>query len=298
MKLGGKHLVVTGLLTGLLLSMAAPAFAATPGQNNQESIAISPVNKFYKFKPGSTNKDEITVTNGGTVDYKFKLYVSPYSVNGVEYKPDFFTKKKNTDLNEWVTFAKSTYELKAGQAVTVPYTVSVPENAIPGGHYGVIFAETQPSDERRESNSVERKKRVGALVYATVEGDFETGGKFNGIRTPGLQFKAPLKSELNVENTGSSDFSVETVFAVSDIFGSRKYTDTKKYQILPQTERLINLSWDKSPGFGLYQVTVSAKFLDQQTSKTSYVLMAPIAFYMIFIVGLLVAVIYFVQKRR
>jgi hypothetical protein len=42
----------------------------------------------------------------------------------------------------------------------------------------------------------------------------------------------------------------------------------------------------------------SAKFLDQETSKTSFVLVAPIVFYMVFAVGLLGAVIYFVAKRR
>lgn len=296
---GSKKLVLAGLLAGLLFSLisVSGAWAAEDG-NGRESIALSPVKKDYKFDAGSSHADSITVINDGAVTYSLKVYASPYSVTGESYEPDFFTTRKNTDIESWVKFGQSTYKLEPGKSVTVPYTIVVPADATPGGHYGVIFAETQPSPGQRETSSVERKKRVGALLYATVNGTYEMGGTFKGVRTPGLQFSSPLKSELNVENTGSSDFDVNTVFAVSDIFGSRKYTDTKEYRLLPQTERKIQLAWPKSPGFGLYEVTVSAKFLDKQTTMTSYVLMAPIAFYMVFVIGLLVGVIYFVQKRR
>jgi hypothetical protein len=297
---GGKQLMFAGLIAGLFLGFLGnlPVQAATPQGQEQESIAISPVSKLYKFDAGTTRDDEITVINGGSTVYTFKVYASPYSVTGVEYTPDFFTNRTNTDIQSWVKFAQTTYRLEAGKSVTVPYSIVVPADATPGGHYAVIFAETQPSGNTPETNSVERRKRIGSLVYATVKGAYEMGGRFNGIRTPGLQFKAPLKSELNVENTGNSDFAVDTVFAVSDLFGSRKFTDTKQYRLLPKTERKIELAWSQAPGFGVYEVTVSAKFLDQETTRTSYVLMAPIAFYMIFIMGLFVLVIYFVQKHR
>ena len=121
---------------------------------------------------------------------------------------------------------------------------------------------------------------------------------FGTVRTPGLQFKAPLKSELNVENTGDTDFAVKTIFQVEDVFGNTKHRTEKTYQLLPKTTRLISLNWEQSPGLGFYKVTVSAEFLDQTTTRTSYVLMAPIAFYMVFVIGLLIIVIYFVAKRR
>lgn len=296
---GGKRIVLAGLIAGLLFSGAPMTGVQAAESDVRESIALSPLKKDYKFDPGTSHADSLTVINDGTVAYSLKVYVSPYSVSGEDYKPDFFTTRKNTDIESWVNLGQKSFRLEPGKSVTVPYTVAVPADATPGGHYGVIFAETQPSDGQRDATGVVRKKRVGALLHATVNGDYSMGGTFKEIRTPGLQFSSPLKSELKVENTGSSDFDVETVFAVSDIFGSRKYTDdTKEYRLLPKTERKIQLTWPKSPGFGLYEVTVSAKFLDKQTTKTSYVLMAPIAFYMVFVIGLLVAVIYFVAKRQ
>jgi hypothetical protein len=288
-------LLATGLLAGLLFPVGQVASAASDA-DAQETIAVSPASNTFKLDAGATSNGKLTVVNGGTTAYRFKVYVSPYSVNGVEYKPDFFTKRTNTDIESWVRFTKSTYDLKPGASVEIPYRITVPTDATPGGHYGVIFVETQPGDD--SSNSVERKKRVGSLIYATVNGDYQMGGSFGSVRTAGLQFVPPIRSELNVENSGDADFAVETVYAVSDIFGNRKFTDTKEYRLLPKTTRAIQLEWQQSPGFGFYQVTVSAKFLDKQTTHTSYVLMAPIAFYMVFALGLLVGVIYFLQKRR
>lgn len=289
----------TGLIAGLLFSVLSlgplPASAATSGDT--ESITLSPVSRHYRLDPGASKTDEMTVVNDGTTDYTFTVYVKPYSVNGVEYEPDFYTVKTNTELEKWVSFGQTNYTLKAGQSLVVPFTIKVPMNATPGGHYGVIFAETQPKNILG-ANSVQRKKRVGLLLYTTVNGNFETGGKFGAIRTPGLQFKAPLKSDLTVSDTGDTDFEVKTVMHVADLFGNTKYRSEKSYQLLPKTTRLIPLEWAQAPGFGFYKVTVSAQQLDETTTHTSYVLMAPIAFYMVFVIGLLILVIYFVAKRR
>ena len=60
------------------------------------------------------------------------------------YEGDFDSKSSTSDAYQWVTFEKTEYHLEPGQRVEVPYRVSVPNDAASGGHYGVIFAETQP----------------------------------------------------------------------------------------------------------------------------------------------------------
>lgn len=293
-----QRLVLASIAVLILSVIPLSLVHAATENTTKNGIAMSPVKKNYDFEAGTTTRDTVKITNVGTITYTFKLYAEPYSVKNETYETDFLTVKKNTDLPKWVSFDKSSYVLSPGQSVEAPYALAVPTSATPGGHYGIIFAETQPQDGANESASLVGRSRVGAPIFANVKGDYVQGGKFLGIRIPVLQFKSPVKSELDVENTGNSHFSVETVFAVSDLFGNRKFTNATQSELLPQSIRKIELKWDKSPGFGFYQVTASAKFLDKETTKTSYVLMAPLAFYMIFIIGLLVAIIVFVAKRR
>lgn len=284
-----------GLIVGVASFGAAHAVSNT-GKTN--GIAISPVKKEYSLDAGSTIEDSIVVFNTGDEPITINMVAEPYSVKDETYELDFLTVRKNTDFKSWVTFEKTTYVLEPNGSIKTPYTITVPADATPGGHYGAIFAVTQLNKPSSSQASLALSKRVGALVYATVRGDFEMGGNFLGIRTPVLQFKTPLKSEMGVENTGNSDFAVNTVFTVKDIFGNKKFTEAKEYQMLPQTSRKIQLQWSKWNNFGLYNVTVSGKFLDKEVTSSTYVLMAPLLFYMVFVVGLLIAIIVFVARRR
>jgi len=258
---------------------------------------MSPTSKHYDLKAGGTRRDELTIVNDGETDYAFRVYAAPYSVQDENYEPDFSTMRQNTDIESWIDFEKRSYFVRAGETVTVKYTVAVPENATPGGHYGVLFAETQPTGVPT-ATSVERKKRVGAIVYATVDGEYQVGGKMVEFDLPGLQFISPLKAMMLVENTGNADFAVNTRMLVTDLFGNKKYEVTKTYQVLPASQRKITMDWPQSPSFGLFKVTASAEFLGQDTVKEKYVLMAPVWMYLAAVIGLLVLIIYYVQKRR
>ena len=279
---------------GLLLSIAA---LPTAHAADRESITLSPVSKQYQLKAGETSSDELTIINDGDTAYEFTVYAQPYSVSDEGYEPDFFNERDNTDIYKWIKPEKSSYRLAAGESIKVRYTIKVPRGARPGGHYGVIFAETQPTGTA-EGNSVARKKRVGAIVYATVEGQYRTGGALKSVSIPGFQLKTPLIAEARVENTGNTNFKVDMGLKVTDLFGGVKYTENKDYQVLPETTRKMPLSWVNAPSFGLYKVAVSTKFLDENVTKEGYVLVAPLEAYLAVVIALFAGTIYFVQKRR
>lgn len=262
-----------------------------------ESITLSPVAKRYELQAGETRTDTLTVVNDGKEAYDFTAYAKPYSVSSENYSPDFVTEASNSDAYRWVKFEKSKYHLEAGASMTVSYTISVPVNAGPGGHYGVLFVETQPKGPVG-GNAVVRKKRVGAILYTTVKGTYEIGGEQTASDIPFLQLTSPLTARLTTTNTGNTDFIDTVVFRVSDLFGGLKYEETKEYPILPQTARKMTLEWKTAPDFGVYKVEVISKFLDQTHTSSSFVLMMPA--WALGVVGLIVvgSIIYLVLRRR
>lgn len=295
-----KQRLSTGLILGLLLSVGVSAWvnaATTQTEAGNESITLSPVSQHYTLNAGQSVSDELTVVNDGELGYTFTVYAGPYSVNDESYQPDFSSERQNTDVDDWVEFKKDSYYIEPGQTLKVPYTITVPKNASPGGHYGVLFAETKAA-KLLGGTGVERKKRVGAIVYATVNGTYESGGRVVSLKVPAFQFRTPLFSEAIIQNTGNSDFAVKTTFNVTDAFGSKKYETSKDYQVLPDSSRRITTEWPQAASFGLYKVTASVQFLDQDVTKTSYVLMAPVTLYLIGVIALLVSGIYLIQRRR
>lgn len=289
-----KPKLAAGLFVGLLLSLSG---FPTAHAAERESITLSPVSKHYQLKAGETFVDELTIINDGDTTYDFTVYAQPYSVNGENYDPDFVNDRENTDVHKWIKPEKPQYRLMPGESIKVRYTIAVPSGARPGGHFGALFAETQPAGTA-EGNSVARKKRVGTIIYATVEGQYRIGGLLKGISIPRLQLKTPLVTEARVANTGNTNFKTDLSVAVADLFGNVKYTDTKAYQVLPETTRKMSLEWAKAPSFGLFKVSVTTKFLDEKVTKEGYVLVAPLGTYLAVAVVLLAGVVYLVKRRR
>lgn len=291
-----------GLMVGLTAFSLIPVDAVsavdtTSTETRTESILMSPASKRYDLKTSEAKTDKLRVVNDGQVAYDFAVYARPYSVNDESYVPDFTADAQNADAYKWVSFEKTSYRLEPGAFVEIPYTINVPAGATPGGHYGVVFAETQPGADQG-GQSVVRKKRVGSIIYATVDGDVKTSGKALGVQVPFLQFKAPLRISERVSNAGNTDFIVKTNVEVADIFGGVKYRGQRDSSVLPSTTRNIISDWQDPSWIGLYKVTHSSDFLDTKNSSEHYVLLIPIWVYVT--LGILIGarVLYGAARRR
>ena len=284
---------------GVVLSLATaigliiPAVYAADGK---DSVAISPGMQHLEVKAGATATSKFTVINDGATPYKFIIYSRPYSVTNENYDAQFEKTSKNTDLYQWVKFAQVSYHLNPGERVEISYDLQIPATAAPGGHYGVIFAETQP-DAGQEA-SVLRKKRVGSVVLATVDGDVKREGKLLTSAAPFWQTSPPLTVSNRVENAGNTDFQANVLTKVTDLFGSVKYSEQKNYVVYPGTIRNIAFSWDKSPWFGLFKVNQTVTVLDKPTTTSHFVLMAPRWLALVLIILLIVGAGYGLLQRK
>lgn len=246
------------------------AAADTPAR---DSIALSPVSQRFDVKAGTTADNKITVINDGTTELTFLVYSRPYSLQNEQYDPNFERITANTDVYQWIRFAQTSFTLAAGDRMDIPYTMQVPATAAPGGHYGVIFVETQPP--AGSGDSVVRKKRVGSLILANVDGALIHKGQVVSTNVNFWQTTPPLVASSRVQNTGNTDFQATALLTISDLFGSVKYRATQDYTVYPGTIRLISSSWKDAPWFGLFKAKQTMTVLDTTTDQTRYILMMP-----------------------
>jgi hypothetical protein len=288
------------LLAGLSLAfVVGGSFASKTFAVEGESITLSPTSTRLKVTAGDTEKGELTIINDGTTTYDFILYGAPYSVLNEDYQADFTTKANNADAYKWLVFAQDRYHAVPNQVLTIPYQLAIPKGAAPGGHYGVIFAETKAnSGINLGAASINRQKRVGTIMYLTVDGKYRTGGEIVSQSATFLQFKQPLTTAIVAKNTGNADFLVKTKLTVSDVFGNPKYEAEKEYPILPASTRKSLFTWEQTPEFGLFKVSISSSLLDSTKTTTHYVLMAPLWGYLVLTIGILAAVMYVVSRRK
>ena len=283
------------IIAAVLLSSAGFIFQSVGAQGAQESITMSPSTKKYELEPGTVKSDTITILNDGDTAYDFTMYATPYWVKDANYQPDFAPSNPRADAFAWVSFDQAKYRAEPRETIVVPYTITVPEDAAPGGHYGTIFAEVQPPEG--ESN-LARKKRVGSILYITTTGEVKLEGTTKSITIPWFQPTAPMQARATIENSGNSNFPATTKLTVSDIFGSVKAEVNGEYEILPGTTRDISLQWEYSPWFGLYNVKAATTVLGETTTASSLVLVMPFWMILLFIGVIIAGVVYALRRKK
>ena len=277
--------------------MASQVARAAEDTSSSESITLSPATSQPKLTPGETVNGKLTVINNGTSDYNFIAYARPFSVQGDNYDTDFETVTERTELYQWVSFPKAEYRLAAGDNVEVPYVINVPKNVRPGGHYAVLFAETQP--DQNASQNVARKKRVGSLVYATAAGETELAGEIESFSSKLWFSNPPVQSEMLIRNTGNTHFEAKQDIVYKNILGKQVYGTGQTRIIMPGTTRKVVAEWEKPPLFGIFKLEGTVSYLGKtEALKSSYVIIMPLKILIPVVVGILLLVLWTVRKRR
>lgn len=259
----------------VMLTAVAPVQALAQQAKDNESITLSPALIKLTLTPGQRYTGNLTVINDGKTAYPIIVYARPYSVQGEQYTPDFERVTPSTDAYQWLTFPQASYELQPGQRLDAAYAIDVPSDASPGGHYAVLFAETQPP--LTQGSGVARKKRVGSLLYITVSGPANQAGSVLSWDVPRWQTKRPLTATLRMKNSGNVHYTAAVQVSFTDSFG-RRYQTEKSYIILPGTVRRIPVDWLSPPAAGLFKVAGTVSYLNKTESlQPRNVVLLPLA---------------------
>jgi len=248
-----RNKITLGVLAFALAFIGAPVLDV---QAASGGLTISPTSVNVKLNPGDSYKGEMLVINQGELDVKYKVYATPYSVTGEEYKPYFSPIPGAVDITKWVTFGNSGGPLKIGNQNTIPYTITVPMGTGAGSYYATIFAET----EDKGSSGVITRKRVGMVVYLRVLGEAAEKGSVATWDVPWIQ-EAPFGATLKMANEGSIHYQANVKVRVSDLFGGVKFTYERHPEIIPQKIRKIPVTWEKGATFGLFKVDGEVSYL-------------------------------------
>lgn len=284
---------VTGLLGVLLLAggLMTPVAAA----EEREGMTLAPTDVRYEVEPGQVVKGEMTILNDGQLPYDFRVYAAPYSVSGERYNPNFIETPPTSDVFRWIQFDRVDWHANVRETVQVPFTMRVSQDAAPGGHYGIIFAETQPDTSR---GSVIRKKRLGMIMYVHVKGDSKLAGETQSIEIDRYQGQAPVTATISYTNTGNVHYMSKQNLHISDVFGRTVYSHEQELAVLPNKPRRVTLTWPGASWLGLYKVGITSIAVDKTTTKNTYVLVAPMWFLALVIATVGVGVVYAIRGKR
>ncbi|MBR3365624.1 hypothetical protein IKG48_00660 [Candidatus Saccharibacteria bacterium] len=317
-------IAISALLLGVA-SFSAPAVFAEPEDESKSAttevssdappilIQISPVSSQVILEAGKSKEYTMTVRNSGSSDFTYHLYTTPYFVSDENYNIDFSTESNRTQVSRWIKFYQDdklvdrpTFSIKSGETQDIKYVVQTPENVPAGGQYAAIFAETDAGagkDDNSGSSGIRTASRVGMIIYGRTNGETVENGEVTEFNISGFLISGNISATSKVKNSGNTDFEAEYTLRVSSILGAELYNKQTSYNILPDTERRVNLEWADTPFMGIFKVyyKVSTPGDNGTREEEKLVIKFPIIMIILTILvltGLTIGIIMTIRKRR
>lgn len=244
---------------------------------NVAGVIISPPITEKEVQPGSEHSGIIKVTNPNTsTDLKITVSINDFKANGEEGDQTFVDPTTNTSLalGAWITIEQE-FTLSANQTKEVSYKVKVPSDAEPGGHYGVIFFSPSIVATTGVSGSgVTAVPKIGSLLLFTVPGDIKYQGsiaEFSANKKIFIDSTNKVDLLTRFQNLSTNHVKPQGDIVITNLLGKEVATlsvNEKMGNVLPESIRKFENSWEKKYGFGLYKATVSLAFGDSGSAKS------------------------------
>ena len=105
----------------------------------------------HELAPGAVLTDAALVVNSGFVPVSLNLYAAD-GITAVNAGTAFARKGQDAlghsrGTREWLSFSKTEFRLEGAEELTVPFTITVPPDALPGHHVAGLVVEAPPGGE-------------------------------------------------------------------------------------------------------------------------------------------------------
>jgi len=249
-------------------------------QNDSLKMTLTPPLVKNNMKPGETWVSTVKLVNNNKE--KLTVYTEIHDFRsspegGVDLIPIEESEGDNNQtgfLRQWMKVMAGPIEIPAFDSVEIPFEISVPEVAEPGGHYAAVLVGTRPIGDV-EGSGMSISSMISSLILVNIAGDIVEEGKIREFSTDKIYYKTPeVNFKLRFENTGNVHLQPKGNIVVKDMFGKDVDSidinkDTSYGNVLPGSIKTWNFPWKGETGIlkmGKYNAVITIHY-GEQTSE-------------------------------
>ena len=235
---------------------------------NEGDIVVGPGKTEVLLSPGDNYTKEILISNRSGEKKLFTIEVEDFRGSEdpgatVEF---LGTEKGPYSLKDYVKPEIGEIILSHGQRLRLPVSISIPQNAEPGGLYGAVMISASNLDEggaKIEKDTVGTKMiiitRVASLFFVRVKGEVIEAGALKDFKiNKDFYEKGPISFNILSENSGNVHLSPYGVIEVKNILGAKVgEAQVDPWFTMPKSERTREIKWNASFLFGKYTAKIS-----------------------------------------
>jgi hypothetical protein len=239
---------------------------------SQESLAlqISPALYELTLDPGETrsisdfeffNPSEVTQET----DILLYDFVVSDEVGGIEIVEESHTRYS---LSRWLGVSPEEMKLGPRDHQKVDLTISVPDFAEPGGHYGVLFGKIKPPSMGGDITRVGISAGVAGPILLTVTGPISYAGEIIEFRKIPFVNLGPVNFLIRFKNEGTVHYQPHGTIEIFDWFGNKADVVTvPEKRAFPETIRQLPAVWNRRLLVGKYKARATIYFGAEDENK-------------------------------
>ncbi len=281
------------------------------------SLRLSPSGTRLTLKPGEVLEGNaegclaglasgctVQVTNNGNKAFKYKVYVTPYSVSGSNNELSFSTTTGYTQIARWITIKNSNGEyadeaiftIEPGETQTVEYRVTIPDDIPGGSQYAVLWAQIMDGEE--SASGIQTIGQVGSVISGRSSSQTVETAEIVDIDMTRFSLSNNLHAKAKVRNTGNADFVIEYKYTARTFFGKEVHADEGSIAAFPETEYDVAMEWNDAPMLGIFTATFEINAGDQHITETHIVVIMPLVVMILLIFLLTIIIVWIIIMLR
>lgn len=260
--------VLAILLFGLL-PLSALTGSTSAQQGAGQGLEISPPLVDIKADPGQVIKTQLKVRNVTKETLVVEAEYNDFVASGEDGSPKILLKDEEQSpysIKDWLSTIP-TATLAPRQQQTFDVTITVPKDASPGGHYGVVRYTGTPADA--QGSGVSLSASIGTLMLVRVSGDVQESAKITELfssrdgKKRTLFEYGPIGIVTKIENTGNVHIKPKGTIRVSNMFGKTvqdSQLNSSGGNVLPKSTRKFSQQLNKKLLFGKYKIQADVTY--------------------------------------
>ena len=189
------------------------SWALAPAGTDEASGVGNRPDLSYVADPGAVIEDAVTLYNLSNVPLTFKIYATDAFNDDDGQFGLLDSDETPVDVGTWIDLGGEEVPVPARTQVTIPITLTIPENATPGDHVGAVLAANAALTTGDEGQALTLDRRTGTRLYVRV----------NGPLVPNL------RSPMSAPTTGLAESAVG--------FGPGQLSSREPWQCPPRRNR-------------------------------------------------------------
>jgi hypothetical protein len=299
---------ISSILALLMIAcMLFPVQALGQEERNGLSLSVSPTLFEMAAQPSQVWNSSVKVINNNPQEltvYASVVNFAPQGESGEgKFLPVFEGGEEGSTLAQWVSITKDPIVIPAEQSTAVPFTVTVPEDAAPGGHFAAILIGTRPVDTQK-AIQVRTSQIVTSLFFVRIAGDVTEDGIIREFRTVNTFVDTPKADfELRFENKGNVHLQPQGQIVVTNMWGKERgiipiNRQTHFGNVLPESIRKFEFTWTGEPSIsdiGRYKAELTLAYGEEGrkfVSGVTYFYVIPVKG-LVIVLGTLLAFVLF-----